>query len=51
MPNLEQMPDNAEQTADGSLVRISDGRVLFFSIARFKKDIAEGDCCFVCGAH
>jgi len=36
-------------TTDGSVVA-PDGNVVFFSVARFKRDICEGDCCFVCGA-
>ncbi len=35
---------------DGSLVSAS-GKLLYFSIDRFRKDIAEGDSCFVCGAN
>lgn len=26
-----------------------DGKILIFSLERFKKDICEGDCCFICG--
>lgn len=26
------------------------GRVLFYSAARFLRDVVEGDCCFNCGA-
>ena len=28
----------------------SDGRILHFSLERFKRDIVEGNCCFICGA-
>jgi hypothetical protein len=35
---------------DGSIVRRDDGVVLHFSPSRFKRDIVEGDCCFLCGA-
>jgi hypothetical protein len=27
------------------------GRVIFFSPERFRRDIVEGDCCFICGAR
>jgi hypothetical protein len=36
-------------TPDGS-VTSSNGRIMFFSVDRFVKDIAQGDCCFICGA-
>jgi hypothetical protein len=26
------------------------GKVIYFSLERFVRDIALGDCCFVCGA-
>src|ERR1700723_3777613 len=38
------------KTPDGSFVDES-GKVLFFSCERFVREICEGDCCFVCGAH
>jgi hypothetical protein len=28
-----------------------DGRVIFFSVERFISEIANGDCCFICGAQ
>ncbi len=37
------------KTNDGS-IEDRNGRVLFFSIDRFVRDIGEGDCCFICGA-
>jgi hypothetical protein len=37
-----------EVADDGSIIG-KDGKVLFFSLERFKKDIIEGDCCFICG--
>jgi hypothetical protein len=37
------------QTADESIIDTS-GRVIYFSLARFIADIAQGNCCFVCGA-
>lgn len=37
-------------TEDGSVVT-RDGRIAFFSISRFKRDICGGNCCFICGAH
>lgn len=37
------------KTPDGSIVA-ADGKVIYFSTDRFIADIAEGDCCFVCGA-
>ena len=36
------------QTEDGS-IEDSSGKVIFFSIERFVRDIAEGNCCFICG--
>jgi hypothetical protein len=27
-----------------------DGRIIFFGVERFISDIANGDCCFICGA-
>lgn len=36
------------QTVDGSILD-SDGKILFFSFERFKSDIVEGECCFICG--
>ena len=36
------------KTDDGSVIDES-GRVLYFSVERFIKDICDGDCCFVCG--
>ena len=35
-------------TADGSIVG-EDGKILFFSLKRFRRDIVEGNCCFICG--
>jgi len=35
---------------DGSVLDHS-GKVIFFSVERFVKDICEGDCCFICGAN
>jgi hypothetical protein len=37
-------------TPDGSVLD-RDGRVIFFSLERFIADIANGDCCFICGAQ
>lgn len=37
------------KTEDGSFLD-KEGKVLFFSLDRFKKDICFGNCCFVCGA-
>jgi hypothetical protein len=36
------------KTPDGTIVR-GDGKILYFGIDRFIKDICEGDCCFFCG--
>lgn len=36
-------------TNDGSIVD-DTGKVIFFSVERFVKDICEGNCCFICGA-
>lgn len=33
---------------DGSILD-DNGKVLWFSLERFVRDICEGDCCFVCG--
>ena len=38
------------QTSDGS-VEDATGKVIFFSTQRFVREICEGDCCFICGAH
>ncbi|MGV2831665.1 hypothetical protein [Myxosarcina sp. GI1(2024)] len=37
------------KTNDGS-IEDKDGRVIYFSIDRFIRDIGEGNCCFICGA-
>jgi hypothetical protein len=37
-------------TEDGSVVD-SQGRIIFLSYERFIRDIARGDCCFICGAQ
>jgi hypothetical protein len=37
-------------TPDGSVLD-RDGRIIFFSVERFISDIANGDCCFLCGAQ
>lgn len=37
-------------TSDGSIISQSD-KIVFCSVARFRKNICEGDCCFICGAH
>ena len=36
------------RTQDGSLVD-SEGKIIYFSIERFVRDIGEGNCCFICG--
>lgn len=36
------------RTPDGSIVR-SDGTLVFMSFERFRRDVCEGDCCFLCG--
>jgi hypothetical protein len=33
---------------DGTIVD-DDGRIVYFSVERFVRDIAQGDCCFLCG--
>ena len=38
------------KTEDGSIID-RNGRVVYFSTQRFVRDICEGNCCFVCGAH
>ena len=35
------------KTSDGSWLD-ENGRYLFLTIDRFVKDIAQGDCCFIC---
>jgi hypothetical protein len=45
-----EIPVGLRKTPDGSLVRDIDGKILFFSIERFKSDIVEGGACFICGA-
>lgn len=35
------MPDGSVQTKEGDVV--------FFSMSRFRSDICEGNCCFICG--
>jgi len=35
---------------DGSVLS-EDGTILFFSMTRFRRDIWEGECCFICGVH
>ena len=37
------------KTNDGS-IEDQNGKVIWFSIDRFVRDIGEGDCCFICGA-
>src|SRR5215831_3080378 len=37
------------KTDDGSVLDEA-GRVLYFSVERFIKDVCEGNCCFICGA-
>jgi hypothetical protein len=37
-------------TPDGSVLD-RDGRIIYFSLQRLISDIANGDCCFICGAH
>jgi len=51
MPVNTGIPEGVDVTADGSLIRTSDKRVLFFSIERFKSNIVEGGGCFICGAY
>lgn len=36
------------QTTDGSIIN-SEGQVIYFSLERFKTDICNGNCCFICG--
>ncbi|WP_141734376.1 HNH endonuclease [Oligoflexus tunisiensis] len=43
------MTRKLKRTKDKSVID-SNGRIIFFSIERFMKDIVEGSCCFVCGA-
>jgi hypothetical protein len=37
-------------TQDSSVLD-RDGRIIFFSLERFISDIANGDCCFICGVQ
>jgi hypothetical protein len=36
------------QTSDGSIEDI-DGKIIYFSLNRFIRDICQGNCCFICG--
>jgi len=38
------------KTEDGSILD-ENGKVIFFSTSRFLRDIADGECCFLCGAE
>jgi hypothetical protein len=38
------------KTRDDSFLN-EHGQILYFSCERFVRDIAEGDCCFICGAR
>ena len=38
------------KTDDGTVVDVN-GRVIFFSTERIKRDIWLGDCCFICSAR
>lgn len=35
---------------ENSTIVNSKGQIIFFSLERFIKEIAKGDCCFICGA-
>lgn len=35
---------------DSSIIGAS-GKILHFSVDRFREDICQGDCCFICGAN
>jgi hypothetical protein len=39
-----------KKNSDGS-IEDADGKVIFFSTARFVQDIVLGECCFICGAR
>lgn len=43
------MSDNFIISEDKSIID-KDGKIIFFSVERFIEDIANGDCCFICGA-
>jgi hypothetical protein len=38
-----------KRTEDGSVLD-ETGKVVYFSLERFVRDVCLGDCCFVCGA-
>ena len=48
MSESHDQPRRFIKTEDGSVLDES-GRVLYFSVERFIRDICEGDCCFICG--
>lgn len=35
---------------DKTVLNLTTNKIEFFSVEKFKKYIAEGDCCFICGA-
>jgi hypothetical protein len=45
---MKRRKQNIRITADGSIIG-EDGKFLFFSLKRFRRDIVEGNCCFLCG--
>jgi|GEM_PF-4357372 len=45
---MSRAPKILGLTKDGSIIG-PDGKILFFSLERFKREIVEGDCCFICG--
>lgn len=49
--NLTELPiDSSLDTQDNTVIDPGSGKILYFGVPRFIRDIGEGDCCFVCGA-
>ena len=43
------MPKEFTVSSDGSLID-STGKILLYAVDRFRNEIVNGDCCFICGA-
>lgn len=40
-----------QESNESQTIISSNGKIIFFGLNHFLKDIAKGDCCFICGAH